>query len=430
MPSLLLPLSLLWVPPTRAEAPEDITRTWSALRVSLDCESYGRVDACTYVRGFLDASDLFRVVPRDEDQVRLIVGITDEANDDLVLMRFISEEPGLPSEYQLVQRVNSRAATDEQRAALERAFNRGVAVYLARVNPDAVSVTLAVPEAAVQEEAPTTPWGLSTWTGGWGSWTGSYQDLSLWGGGSVYRITNTAKLSLWAGVDYSLSRSPALDVEGHSVSLNSDSWAGYATALFERHLNDQWSVGAVVRTGRENPEAQYQGTARTHVGVSRDWFLADDPRGNQLSLTWLVGAQGDAYNTTNQLGEDTAVFPSQLLVAQGSVRTDHGELSLDALAASQLNHVLRRNVLTLNGSVSLTLGDHVDLSLSGGVTRQAIPGPAEIDTSSYEAVTQADYAEPLSVEGNLNLNVHWANTNGARNDRFRAASQLGATDNL
>ncbi len=413
-----------------SEAPNPPARTWSALRVSLDCESFGRVDACTYVQGYLDASELFRVVPRGQDQVRLIVGVTTEADDDLVLLRFLSDEPTLPATIQLVSRVNSRAATDDQRATLEGAFNRGAAVYLSTTNPEAVRVTLTVPEDAAKEEEKTTPWGANAWAGGWGSWTGGYRDLSLWGGASLYRMTNTNKLSVWGGGDLSASRSPSLDVEGHTVSLSSDAWTAYGTLLLEQHIDDHWSMGTVLRAGRENPSGQYRGTAKAHAGVSYDWFPADDPRGNRLAVTWVLGGQADAYNTTNQLGEDRVLFPSQLFIVGGSVRTDHAEISVDAGAACQLNHPLRRNILTLNSSVDLTLGDHVDLSLYGSVTRQAIPGPSAIDTSSYEAVTQADYAEPLSLEGNVNLNLHRANTNGARNDRFRSASQVDATENL
>ena len=431
-----MPLSasmLLWSLVALAEDPAPAAgpaRTWSALRVSLDCEGEVRVNACTYVRGFLDGSELFLVVPRGQDQVRLIVGGTDDADDDLVMLRFVSQEPGLVAQHQIIQRVSSRAATDAQREVLERAFNRGVAVYLSAVNPEAVRVTLTVPEDATKQETPTSPWGASAWAGGWGSWTGGYRDLSLWGGASLYRTTNTSKFSVWGGSDLSVSRSPSLDVEGHTVSLSSDSWSGYGTLALERHLSDHWSTGLVLRGARENPEAQYAGTLKAHAGLSYDWFMADDPRGNRLSVTWIAGGQADAYNTTNQLGEDTARFPSHLLIAGGSVRTDHAEFSLDAGAGCQINHPLRRNILTLNGSADLTLGDHVDLGLYGAITRQAIPGPAEIDTSSYEAVTQADYAEPLSLEGNINLNIHRSNSNGARNDRFRSASQLDAADNL
>ena len=51
-------------------------------------------------------------------------------------------------------------------------------------------------------------------------------------------------------------------------------------------------------------------------------------------------------------------------------------------------------------------------------------------TSSFEAVTRADYAEPLRLHGNANLSFHWDATNGARNNRFMAASSPGPGDNL
>ena len=39
-------------------------------------------------------------------------------------------------------------------------------------------------------------------------------------------------------------------------------------------------------------------------------------------------------------------------------------------------------------------------------------------------------AEPLAIEGFLNLKLHWDPTNGVRNNRFEVAGQLGALDNL
>ena len=43
---------------------------------------------------------------------------------------------------------------------------------------------------------------------------------------------------------------------------------------------------------------------------------------------------------------------------------------------------------------------------------------------------RASYAEPLQMSAELRLRVHFDPTNGARNDRFEAASDLDATDNL
>lgn len=441
---LLLPLILLHAParagPPSSAGPPTQARTWEPLRVDLECESSGRVDACTWVQGFLDASELFRTVPRGKEQVRLIVGVTGDAEDDRVLLRFTSGVAGVPAAHEQVQAVNTRAAATEQRDTLELAFSRGISVYLVSLNPEAVRVALAVPEDVDREDGRTSPWGIHTWIGGAGSWTESYQDLALWMGQSVERTTDDARFELWGEGHYSASRSPSLEVGGASVSLDSDASSGHGVLLLEHHIDPRWSVGFLTRAAAEDPDGQYAVTAKAHAGVSFDWFTSDDPRGNQLSVTWLLGAEGDRYNATNQLGQDEAMFPSQLLVAAGSVRTDHASFTVDARIASQLPapHLvddtrelqLRRNVETLTGSLSLAVGAHVDLSLESAVTRQAIPGPAEIDASSYEAITQADYAEPLTVSSMVTLNIHWYNTNGARNNRFSGAGKLRGTDSL
>ena len=244
----------------------------------------------------------------------------------------------------------------------------------------------------------------------------------------MWRTTTRSRFDLWGNGSYDLSHEPSLDIEGHAVSLDTDSWSWSGAGLVERHLNDDWCVGAVLRGGHEDPVGRYLATVRGHVGISRDWFPSDDPRGNQLALTALAGVQSDWYNETNALGEDEAIFPTVGLMAQGSVRLDTVTLSLDLSAGTQLP--FNRYVVSADADASIELGDHVDLSLYASVTQQAIPGPADLDTSSYEAVTRSNYAEPLSVSGNLNLNVHWDNSNGARNNRFRAAGSLGSLSSL
>ena len=73
------------------------------------------------------------------------------------------------------------------------------------------------------------------------------------------------------------------------------------------------------------------------------------------------------------------------------------------------------------------IGGHVNLSLSVSALQQAIPGPALLDRSSYEAVSRSSYAQPLAIDGHLNLSVFWEPSNGAQNNRLEVASNLGPT---
>jgi hypothetical protein len=167
-----------------------------------------------------------------------------------------------------------------------------------------------------------------------------------------------------------------------------------------------------------------------HLGLERNWFPSDDPRGNRLAATYLVGVQADAYNATNTIGEDAATFPTHMLLMQGMVRRDRTELWLDLSARAELLQPTRRYVLGVNGSVDMLMGNHASLRFSMGVTQQAIPGPASVNTSNFEEISRASYAEPLSLNSDLNLTVFWANTNGARNNRLQSAQNQGATSNL
>ena len=417
--ALLIPLALAQDPPA----------TWSPLRVALDCQSGARVRACAFLRTYVDEIEVLAYVPRAEADVIVYLNVTEEANTDLVHLRYVRQGEGSPAELELVQPINTRTGDDEQRLALKPAFVRGIAPFVAATIPDAVTVSIAAPPDALKDEPETTPWGLSLYGGGWGSWTENYQSLSVWDGIYVYRLTNTRKLQ--GGVYHSadVSRQPSLSIDEHEVSLDSSSVTLSADLLAAWNLGEHWSVGGVLRGAHQDPEGQYRWTGRAHAGLSWDAFPSDDPRGNQLALAWLVCVQADAYNQENQLGELSAVFPTQGLVVDGTVRKDMVEFSLSAGLGAELLHPARRYVLSADGDVSVALGDHVDLSVSSGVTRQAIPGPADIDASNYEEVTRASYAEPLDIWGNLSLRVHWDNTNGARNNRFDVVPTSG-TSNL
>jgi len=80
--------------------------------------------------------------------------------------------------------------------------------------------------------------------------------------------------------------------------------------------------------------------------------------------------------------------------------------------------------------MSVQLGDHVDVSFSIGVRKQAVTGPRSVDPGDFEEVTRSSYAEPLSLNSYFNLNFHWDRTNGDRNNRWSVTQRLGAFGTL
>lgn len=404
--------------------------TWSPLRVALVCQSSARVNACTYVQGSLDAEAIVAVVPRADAQVVLYVDVTERANDDLVLLRVVGDLPGAPSEFEQIAEVDSRASADVQRAALVPSIDRALAPFVTIAVPGAVTVAFAPPDGADEAPEHTSPWGTSAWAGGWGNWSRNFQYLSAWAGARVYRMTDTRDTRVWLAYNRDISREPSLDVGGDVIPLTSDSESTVAGVLSSVHLSEHWSTGAILRGGHDDPGGQFLGTGRLHAGVEYDWFRADDPRGNQLAVAYLIGGQADWYNAKNVLGQEQAFFPTHMVVGGGSVVFDKVELDADLSVQAELLRPLERYAVTGGGRVSLTLGDHVDLDLDLHVTQQAIPGPADIDTSDFEQVTRASYAEPLEVSGSLNFSVHFDNTNSARNDRFDNIYGLAETGNL
>ena len=410
-----------------AAAPE----AWSPLRIAVECQGWTRVDACTYVSRMVDNQEGLASVPRSDAQVVLYISATQLANDDLILLRFVTADlDGAPESFELIQAVDYRLPVDAQLPILQQALFRGVSPFMALSTPDALTVQLAPPELGDILQPTTTPWGWGFWLGGWGSRTQSYQSASAWSGVWFNRMTEDSKLGVDSGWDYDLSRQPGLEIDGEEVSLDTDTWSMYAEALAARNLNDAWTVGVVGRGSKDDPEGQYDGTLRLHAAIERNWFPSDDPRGNRLAVAYALGGQADRYNLVNALGETQAVFPTHMLQLAGAVRWDTVGLWMDLGARSEVLNPQRRYLLEANANLDLMLGSHVELWVSAGVTQQAIPGPADVDASSFEAVTRADYAEPLRLYGNANLSFYWRATNGARNNRFIAATAPGAGDNL
>ncbi len=402
----------------------------SPLRIYVDCQSSARVDACTYLRRSVDNHPALTRVPRSDDQVTVQVNGTTVALIDRIHLRYTAEIPGAPALYERTVELDSRDDVDEQVAALEAVLLQGLAVFMVQSHPGSVSVTLSVPEISEAEDDVGSPLGVGLYAGTWGSWTENYQNFDLWSGVYANRTLPRSRQRVGFGGDYDLSRQPSLELDDSSIALDSSSYEAYARMSFEQHLNDFWSAGALLRGGHQDPEGQYRATGRAHAGVSRDWFASDDPRGNQLALAWLIGGQYDDYNSTNALGEQTALFVTHMLLATGSVRFDTQEVGTRLSLQARLLNPLERNVLSANVYSRLYLGDRVDLNFSIDVTRQAIPGPASIDMSNFEEVTRADYAEPLQVNGYINLDLHWDATNGVQNNRFDVVNRLGDLSNL
>ena len=400
---------------------------WSPLRVALDCQTQHRVDLCTLARGTLDPLNVVSVVPKAEAQVVLHLNATKEVSTDYVQLRAVSSEhsgvAGTPSSFEQEVAIDYRLSVDEQRAALAPPLLRVLAPYLSLAVPGSVSITLVDPEGGERVEKPSSPWGFVVYASGTGNWSDNYRALSVWTGGSVTRKTNENLQSAWVGYQREMALQPSLVVKSTEVELTSDSNSIHAGAFGVWNLGPHWSAGGALRGGHEDPEGQYLGTGRAQVGVEYNLFPSDDPRGNVLSATWLVGAQVDHYNQTNTLGEDNAAFPTQTLLGAGEVRFDTITLGVQLSLAAQLAPFFRRHVLGAEVEMEIAINDYVDLELDVFATHQAIPGPASIDSSSYEEVTRASYAEPLSVFGYLSMRFHWDNTNGARNNRFTSVRE-------
>jgi hypothetical protein len=392
------------------------------LRVTIECESGGRTKACpAFLLGFVEANQLYLSSPRAVADVIVYVTSNEVALVDRVHLRFVGKVAGAPPVVEVDVELDTRADDDTQRAQLQPAFDRGIALFVAAAHPEAVTVAIAALDGAAVGKAATSPYGIALSVSAFGNYTERFQSYNAFSSLSGSRLTKQSRVeaSVWA--HGGLNRQPPLELDdGTTVSLDTSQW-GMGTSVEGAYLLcNCWSVGGAASVWRDDPKGQFRHAWNVKGGVEWDHYAADDPRGNRLAVLYYAGWQAEGYNLRNVLGERFAQFPIHGVTASGSVRKDKIGIGLELVVEGELIHPMRRHRISASPFVELKLGDHVDLSLNFSVTKRELPPPDEslIDPTDFETLSRLSFAEPFSLNGSFNLTVHWDRTNGARNDRF------------
>ena len=400
-------------------------RAWAdstPIRVDVECEQIGRTKACpAFLLGLVDANKVLLSSPRAGADVVVYATANPIALIDQLHLRFVGHMPGAPAVIELDVEVDTRITDDEQRATIEPAFLRGIALFVAARYPDAVAITLTTPKNLTSAPTATSPWGYSAALSGNGNYTDKYRSATSELDLKAVYLTREFRALVLESVSGGLNDQPPLTLDdGTVVSLNTTMWqdnfGGEAIYL----LNDTWSIGAGSYTQFQDPKAQYAYTFHARAALEWDLFPADDPRGNRLGVFYHLGWEIDRYNIRNELGERFAQYPVHGIDAVGSVRHDGISYGLTLSSDVQLNHPSRRHTLTAAPFVTFQIGTHVDLNLALSITQRELPkpDPNAIDPSDYEQLSRLSYAEPLALTGTIGLTLHWDPTNGARNDRI------------
>jgi len=384
------------------------------LRITIECQSSGRTKACpAFLRGFVDAAPVMLASPRATAQVVLYVTAVPIANADRLHLRYVGDVRGAPASIEVDVDLDTRADDDTQRAQLQPAFLRGVALFIGALYPDAVAIELIAPDGGDAAPAATSPWGWALTLSGFGSATGPYKSANGYGSVDVSRLENDNRWNASLGASGGLSRSP--EVEG--VSFDSNRWSVYVDTAYERHLNGCYAMQVASTVWRDDPHGQYRYGANTSVGLEWDRYPSDDPRGNVLAAAYTVGYRVEGYNFPNELRQRFAHYAQHGLSFGASVRKDKVTFNVQLHAKAELLHPTRRYMLSASPGVEIQLGDHIDLSFDGSLTRRELP-EFLIPDDDPEAIGRADYAEPTSMYGSVSVRFHWDATNGARNNRF------------
>ena len=392
------------------------------VRVTIECESSGRTKACpAFLLGFVDANKVLLTAPRASAEVIVYAHIAEIAQADRVHLRFVGTIVGAPPLIETEIDLDTRADDDTQRAQLEPVFLRGMALYVGTRYPALVTVAFAAPDDKTMAKPETTAWELAYDVGGFGNWTNQYQSYHGFSSLTLSRLASKSRAAASISASGGANRQPPLIADdGTVISVNTKQWSLAADGSGAWLYNDHWSFGGSTRIWRDDPKGQFRYGYTAKAGVEWDKYRADDPRGNRLAVLYVGGYELEGYNVRNVLGERFAQYPTHTLIASGSVRKDKVSLGLSLSVSSELLHPLRRHTVSASPFVEWKIGGHVDLSLSLSATKRQVvaPDPSYIDPTDFEQLSRLSYAEPLSMNGSLNLNIHWDRTNAARNDRF------------
>lgn len=392
------------------------------IRVDVECEQIGRTKACpAFLLGFLDAHPVLHASPRAGADVILYATANPVALQDQLHLRFVGRLANAPAVIELDIMVDTRTTDDEQRAAIEPAFLRGISLFVAARYPEAVTVALTTPDKIAHATTETSPWGVSVSISGNGNYTDKYKsatgEVDFKG---VYISKNFRALTL-ENLNGGLNYQPPLTLDdGTTVSLDTTQYQYGFGAEAIQLLDEHWAVGLGSYTQFQDPKAQYVYFQRTRAAIEWDLFPADDPRGNRLGVFYHLGWATDRYNIRNVLGERFAAYPLHGIDAIGSVRHDGISYGLTLSSDIQLNHPSRRHSVTAAPFVTFQIGTHIDLNLAMSVTQRELPKPdlTAIDPSDYQTLSRLSFAEPLALTGTIGLTLHWDPTNGERNDRI------------
>lgn len=396
------------------------------IRVTIECETYGRTKLCpAFLLGFVDANKILLSSPRAVADVVIYASAHEVALVDRVHLRFVGKVLGAPPVVELDVDVDTRGADDAQRAQIEPAFLRGIALFVAARHPTAVTVALSTPDAATVAKPKTTPWGAGLNLGGFVNYTRQFQSYNGFSSIEVTRLESKSRGAATIFGNGGLNRQPSLQVDDGmgnitTVSLDTNQWSVGTSAAGAYLLDPCWSIGVATRIAHDDPKGQFTYSWNGKAGIEWDKFQADDPRGNRLALVYVAGYQVERYNLRNVLGEKFAQYPIHALVASGSVRKDKIQIGLSLSIGGEVLHPDRRYNISASPFVEWKIGDHVDLQFNFFVTKRQLPGPDpnEIDQTDYAQITRLQFAEPFAANGSLNLSIHLDRTNGARNDRF------------
>ena len=391
------------------------------IRVHIQCEEYGRTKACSaFLVGFLDANKLFLSAPREGADVTVYANASEIANTDKIHLRFVSAMPNTPPVIELDVDVDTRADDDTQRAQLEPAFLRGMALYVAARHPDAVTVSLQAPEGVEVAKPKTSPWSFEIDLGGNGNYTENFQSYSGFGSLAVSRKTLRDRADSGVSANGGLNRQPPVTVDGKEVSLDTSQWSVNGFVAYAWLWNRCWSLGGSSNLTRDDDNGQFRYNWTTKAGIEWDKFKADDPRGNRLAIAYMVGYHVERYNVDNVIGEGFAQYPTHEIIALGQVRKDKVTFGLSVNMRDEIDHPTRRYTLSASPNLELQVGTHVDINIGFSIAKRELPAPNIdlIDPSDYERLSRLSYADPLQINGFFNVRLHWDATNGVRNDRF------------
>ena len=344
------------------------TARGDALRVFLDCESFGcRLDYFITEIRFVD----WMRDRKDADVHLLVTSLESGSGGRQYTVTFLGQRRFAGWSDTLVVSTLPRESEDNVRRKLARSFTAGLVRYAMRTSAgERIAITYDAPAGGAA--APTRgrdPWNFWTFTPSVNAFMNGQSQQSFMNLNSNFRaarITESWKVITSVGGSYNRSRFTFDDGEGERTSVyRQRSFSSGGRAV--RSIGGQWSAGLSASAGYSDFR-NHRLAARLGPTIEWNLFPWTEATRRQLTFAYSTRAQHFEYKERTLFGETRETRASHLATIALDTRQRWGTAEW-AVNGSQFLHDLSKSNISTGVELDLRLVKGLSLRLEGEIAR-------------------------------------------------------------